>query len=546
MITELARLKVRDLAGVFAARQLGRDLAGVLGLERQDQIRVATALSEISRSAVTVGRTAVIIFSVDDTDLLLTVTLDGELPAEGLAAASRLMDRADADGSEVRMTKRRPPDVQPDMRLVNQRLAAAAPQTALDDLRRQNQDLISALEDLKKQKDQLLLLNSELQETNNGVLALYSELSEELEQTNSGVVALYAELDETSQRLRAASESKDRFWANVSHELRTPLNSIIGLTRLLAEPTPEGSSLDPERLYQVELVKNSGSTLLALVNDLLDVAKAESGQLRIDPAFVNLRTVFGRLLGLIRPMAEGKPVDVIVSEDGVPERLLTDEVALTSILRNLLSNGVRYTDRGEVRLSARVAGDVLQISVSDTGIGIPVNLHQQVFEEFYQVPGPRRGGTGLGLPYARRLAEILGGGLELISDVGAGTTVVLSLPYGTPALGTVLVADDDPSFRRVLTGLLTPMADRLLEAADGREALALLADNPADLVLADMRMPGLDGGALLSRLPAAVPAIIITGADIPRPPRAAALLHKDELTRERLEFTIRAVLRRAR
>jgi signal transduction histidine kinase/CheY-like chemotaxis protein len=546
MITELARLKVRDLAGVFAARQLGRDLAGVLGLERQDQIRVATALSEISRSAVTVGRTAVIIFSVDDTDLLLTVTLDGELPAEGLAAASRLMDRADADGSEVRMTKRRPPDVQPDMRLVNQRLAAAAPQTALDDLRRQNQDLISALEDLKKQKDQLLLLNSELQETNNGVLALYSELSEELEQTNSGVVALYAELDETSQRLRAASESKDRFWANVSHELRTPLNSIIGLTRLLAEPTPEGSSLDPERLYQVELVKNSGSTLLALVNDLLDVAKAESGQLRIDPAFVNLRTVFGRLLGLIRPMAEGKPVDVIVSEDGVPERLLTDEVALTSILRNLLSNGVRYTDRGEVRLSARVAGDVLQISVSDTGIGIPANLHQQVFEEFYQVPGPRRGGTGLGLPYARRLAEILGGGLELISDVGAGTTVVLSLPYGTPALGTVLVADDDPSFRRVLTGLLTPMADRLLEAADGREALALLADNPADLVLADMRMPGLDGGALLSRLPAAVPAIIITGADIPRPPRAAALLHKDELTRERLEFTIRAVLRRAR
>jgi signal transduction histidine kinase len=541
MITELARLKVRDLAGVFAARQLGRDLAGVLGLERQDQIRVATALSEISRSAVTVGRTAVIIFSVDDTDLLLTVTLDGELPAEGLAAASRLMDRADADGSEVRMTKRRPPDVQPDMRLVNQRLAAAAPQTALDDLRRQNQDLISALEDLKKQKDQLLLLNSELQETNNGVLALYSELSEELEQTNSGVVALYAELDETSQRLRAASESKDRFWANVSHELRTPLNSIIGLTRLLAEPTPEGSSLDPERLYQVELVKNSGSTLLALVNDLLDVAKAESGQLRIDPAFVNLRTVFGRLLGLIRPMAEGKPVDVIVSEDGVPERLLTDEVALTSILRNLLSNGVRYTDRGEVRLSARVAGDVLQISVSDTGIGIPVNLHQQVFEEFYQVPGPRRGGTGLGLPYARRLAEILGGGLELISDVGAGTTVVLSLPYGTPALGTVLIADDDPSFRRVLTGLLTPMADRLLEAADGREALALLADNPADLVLADMRMPGLDGGALLSRLPAAVPAIIITGVDVPRAP-----LHKDELTRERLEFTIRAVLRRAR
>jgi signal transduction histidine kinase/CheY-like chemotaxis protein len=545
MITELARLEVRDLPGVFAARQLGRDLAAVLELESQDQIRVATAVSEISRSAVTAGRTAVIVFSVDDADLLLAVTLDGEPPAEGLAAASRLMDRADADGRQVRMTKRRPPDVQPDMRLVDARLAAAAPQTALDDLRRQNQDLISALEDLKKQKDQLVLLNSELQETNDGVLALYSELSEELEQTNRGVVALYAELDETSQRLRAASESKDRFWANVSHELRTPLNSIIGLTRLLAEPTPEGA-LNPERLYQVELIKNSGSVLLTLVNDLLDVAKAESGQLRIDPATVNLRAVFGRLRGLIRPMAEGKPVDVVVSEDDVPECLLTDEVALTSILRNLLSNGVKYTDQGEVRLSARVAGDSLQISVSDTGIGIPAHLHQQVFEEFYQVPGPRRGGTGLGLPYARRLTEILGGDLELISDVGAGTTVVLSLPYGTPALGTVLVVDDDPGFRRVLAGLLTPLAERLLEAADGREALDLLASDPADLVLTDMRMPGIDGGALLSRLPASVPAIIITGADTPRPPRAAALLRKDELTRERLEFTIRAVLRRPR
>jgi len=545
MITELARLEVRDLSGVFAARQLGRDLAAALELERQDQSRVATALSEISRSAVMAGRTAVIVFSVDDSDLLLAVTLDGEPPAEGMAAASRLMDRIDTDGVLVRMTKRRPPDVRPDMALVKERLAAAAPQSALDELRRQNQDLISALEGLKKQKEQLLLLNAELQETNHGVMALYSELSAELDQTNRGVVALYAELDETSERLRAASESKDRFWANISHELRTPLNSIIGLTRLLAEPTADGG-LDPERLYQVELIKNSGTVLLTLVNDLLDVAKAESGQLRIDPARVNLRAVFGRLRGLTRPMAEGKPVDIIVSEDGVPERILTDEVALTSILRNLLANGIKYTDRGEVRLSARVTGDTLQISVSDTGIGIPAHLHQQVFEEFFQVPGLRRGGTGLGLPYARRLAEILGGDLQLISDVGAGTTVVLSLPLGTPALGTVLLADDDPAFRRVLAAMLTPMADRLLEAADGREALALLAGNPADLVLADMRMPGLDGAALLTRLPVSVPAIIITGTDTPRPPRAAALLHKDELTRERLEFTIRAVMRRAR
>src|SRR6266566_3877019 len=450
MTSQLARLDVRDLAGVFAARQLGRGLAASLTLERQDQVRVATALSEISRSVVTAGRTAVITFGIDDAELLLTVALYGELP-------------------------------------------------------------------------------------------------DELEQTNRGVVALYAELDETSQRLRAASESKDRFWANISHELRTPLNSIIGLTRLLAEPAADGG-LDPERLYQVELIRNSGSTLLALVNDLLDVAKAESGQLHVDPAYVDLPALFGRLRGLARPMAEGKPVEVIVSADGNPDTpgtILTDEVALTSILRNLLSNGIKYTDRGEVRLSARVTGPRLEISVADSGIGIPAGLSDHVFEEFYQVPGVRRGGTGLGLPYARRLARILGGDLTLTSEPGAGTTVVLDLPNQTPAVGTVLLADDDAAFRQVLRGMLTGMADHLVEAEDGRQALAILAGTPVDLVLADMGMPGMDGGALLARLPASVPAIIITGADVPPPPRAAALLRKDALTRERLEFTVRGVIRGA-
>ena len=544
MTSQLARLDVRDLPGVFAARQLGRGLAASLALEQQDQVRVATALSEISRSVVTAGLTAVITFGIDDAELLLTVTLDGEPPADGIAAAARLLDSVTTTGCVVTMTKRRPPGVQPDMQLVGEQLAAVRPQSALDELRRQNQDLIAALDDLKQQKDQLVRLNAELQETNRGVMALYSELSNELEQTNRGVVALYAELDEASQRLRTASESKDRFWANISHELRTPLNSIIGLTRLLAEPAADGG-LDPERLYQVELIRNSGSTLLALVNELLDVAKAESGQLHVDPAEVDLPALFGHLRGLARPMAEGKPVEVIVGADGDPGTILTDEVALTSILRNLLSNGIKYTDRGEVRLSARVMGPRLEISVADTGIGIPAGLSAHVFEEFYQVPGVRRGGTGLGLPYARRLARILGGDLTLTSEPGVGTTVVLDLPAQTPAIGTVLIADDDPAFRQVLSGMLAGIADQVVQAGDGRQALAILAENPVDLVLADMTMPGMDGGALLARLPAGVPAIIITGADAPPPPRAAALLRKDELTAKRLEFTLRGVIRSA-
>jgi CheY-like chemotaxis protein len=121
--------------------------------------------------------------------------------------------------------------------------------------------------------------------------------------------------------------------------------------------------------------------------------------------------------------------------------------------------------------------------------------------------------------------------------------VVLHLPHETPSLGTVVLADDDASFRQVLKGLLTGMADCLIEAEDGDQALAVLGERDVDLVLADMRMPGLNGGALLARLPASVPAIIITGADVPAPPRAAAVLRKDELSRERLEFTIRGAIR---
>ncbi len=538
MTDELARLRVRDLAGVFAARRLGRELAAGLGLDQQDQVRVATALSEVSRSAVTLGQTAVIAFGADVTSLVLTVTVNGAPPEEGIVAAGRLMDTVTTDVDVVRLTKRRPLDPTLDTSAVAERLAAMLPESSLEELRRNNQDLIAALEDVTRQKEQLLLLNAELQETNRGVMALYSELSEELEQTNRGVVALYRELDEKSEQLRVASESKNRFWANVSHELRTPLNSIIGLTRLLADPS---GGLGTEQLYQVGLIRSTADTLVALVNDLLDVAKAESGQLLINPAQVRLPALLATLRGLTGPMAEGKPVDVVVSADEAPATILTDEMALTAILRNLLSNAIKYTDSGEVRLTVRTVPGRVELRVSDTGTGIPPGQLERVFEEFYQVPGAKRGGTGLGLPYARRLSALLGGELTLTSEAGQGTTAVLSLPHGAPSVGTVVVADDDAAFRQVVKAMLTGIADRLIEAENGEQALSAVAAERVDLVLADLGMPGVDGNALLERLPATLPTIIITGLDVPAPPGAAALLRKDELTRERLAFVIRRV-----
>ena len=482
-------------------------------------------------------------FGADPANLVLRVTPNGPPSEDGIVAAGRLMDVVARDGQAIRMTKRRPLNSTPDLLAVGARLAAMLSESTLDELRQNNQDLIAALDDATQQKEQLLLLNAELQETNRGVMALYSELSEELEQTNRGVVALYGELEEKSEQLRAASESKDRFWANVSHELRTPLNSIIGLARLLAEP--EGC-LSAEQLYQVGLIRSSAGTLLALVNDLLDVAKAESGQLAVNPSEVSLPALLATLRGLTRPMTDGKPVDVEISAGDAPATVLTDELALTTILRNLLSNAIKYTDSGEVRLTVRTAPRRIELQVSDTGTGIPAGQVGRVFEEFYQVPGTKRGGTGLGLSYARRLARLLGGELTLTSEAGQGTTAVLSLPHGIPSLGTVVVADDDAGFREVLRQMLNGIADRVIEAADGAQALSTVAAEQVDLVLADLGMPNVDGQTLLERLPRGLPAIIVTGRNVAAPPRAAALLRKEELTRERLVFTIRQVCQAVR
>ena len=358
-----------------------------------------------------------------------------------LSLVGRLVDMMevgdDETGTVVRMARRLPasaPKLTPDrMDDIRAGLARHVPGTPLDELNVQNQQLIAALDEVRAQRDDLARLNAELGETNRGVMALYNQLSEELEETNRGVVALYAELDEKSVQLAAASEAKSRFLANVSHELRAPVTAVIGLTRLLSDPSSE--PLGTEQRRQVELISGSAADLLSLVNDLLDLAKAEAGRIEPEWSEVDLRAVFGQLRGTLRPLATRPEVDFVVDEPGVAT-LNTDEVLLTRVLRNLLTNAIKFTTEGEVRLAARPAGADVEFTVSDTGAGIPPELHERVFEEFYQVPGSRPvsgRGTGLGLPYARRLAGILGGGLRVESEPGRGSTFTLSLPATTPS-----------------------------------------------------------------------------------------------------------------
>jgi signal transduction histidine kinase len=307
-------------------------------------------------------------------------------------------------------------------------LARHVPGTPFDELAVQNQQLIATLDEVRAQRDDLARLNAELEETNRGVMALYHQLSEELEETNRGVVALYNELDEKSVELRAASEAKSRFLANVSHELRAPVTAIIGLGRLLSDDSSD--PLTPEQDRQVELIRSSAADLLSLVNDLLDLAKAEAGRLEPNWSDVDLKAVFGQLRGTLRPLATRPDVDFVVEEPAVA-RLRSDEVLLAQVLRNLLTNAIKFTAAGSVRLTVAAVGKEVEFAVADTGTGIPAELHERIFEEFYQVPGSYAlsgKGTGLGLPYARRLVGILGGALRVTSEPGVGSTFTVSLP----------------------------------------------------------------------------------------------------------------------
>jgi signal transduction histidine kinase len=442
----LLRMRLRVAQDVFAVRQLGREVARAVGMEQQDQTRLATALSEVSRVMLADGSTADVEFTtVPDGVPTLQVTVETPEPGGGarlgeqLAQVGRLVDKlevGDGDtGTVVRLARRLPASAP---RLTKQRmdeiragLAQHVPGSPLDELNVQNQQLIAALDEVRAQRDDLARLNAELEETNRGVMALYNQLSEELEETNRGVVALYAELDEKSLQLGAASEAKSRFLANVSHELRAPVTAIIGLGRLLADDASDDLTEEQDR--QVDLIRTSAADLLTLVNDLLDLAKAEAGRIEPDWAQVDLRAMFGQLRGTLRPLATRADVDFRIDEPGVPS-MRSDEVLLARVLRNLLTNALKFTAAGSVRLSVRPVDGDAEFVVTDTGTGIPPELHERIFEEFYQVPGSQAlsgKGTGLGLPYARRLAGILGGALRVDSAPGVGSTFTLRLPIAS-------------------------------------------------------------------------------------------------------------------
>lgn len=329
-----------------------------------------------------------------------------------------------------------------------------------------------------------------------------------------------AQLERERAIAMAASQAKSEFLANVSHEMRTPMNALLGVAELLAE-----SELTPAQRRQVQMFRESGQALLALIGDLLDMAKIEAGHMQLDEAAFSLPQCLRRLQSLLEPRAQAKGLalafDIAID---VPHAVLGDHQRLEQVLINLLGNAIKFTSQGGVRLQVSRVGapatDMLSFEVSDTGIGIAPSQLQSIFEPFVQADGNitrHFGGTGLGLSITRSVTHLMGGQVQVHSTVGQGSrfSVVLPLPEAAlpppppPAAGLamplasalrVLLAEDNEVNSYVFCAMLEREGVHIDVAANGITALAMVQQQRYDIAFLDLQMPGMDGLTLAKEL----------------------------------------------
>lgn len=437
MKTSLLTIEIQSEPDVVMARQRARLLSELLDFDLQDQTRIATAVSELARNAFQYGdrgRAQFWIERDDDGEYLhiqvadrgrgianLDEVLDGTYQSKtgmgvGVRGARKLMDRFRIEtspaGTTIEMAKRRPLRAGPlNLAAVSARLVAQASKSPLDEVRQQNQELLRALEELRAREEELTRVNGELAETTTGLLALY------------------AELEEKAEAIRGASALKARFHSQMSHEVRTPINSILSISELLLN----GTVIEPlpEQEKPLGFIRKSAQQLSELVNDLLDLAKVEAGKMVVRRESFAVPELFGALRGLFRPLHRNEAVRILFEDAGHLPPLQTDEGKISQVLRNFISNALKFTERGEVVVSARQLGERIVFSVRDTGIGISPEDQALLFRDFSQIDSSRQRavhGTGLGLALARDLAALLEGEVSVESEVGKGSTFRLAVP----------------------------------------------------------------------------------------------------------------------
>ncbi|CAN5802055.1 hypothetical protein BH09MYX1_BH09MYX1_45460 [soil metagenome] len=354
---------------------------------------------------------------------------------------------------------------------------------------------------------------------------------EVIRQQNEDLDRLAGELSEAkkveedrSRLLEEAMRLRSEFLANFSHEIRTPLNGILGYCDLLSRE--EGSRLTPHGRRDLNVIKNNAKTLLALINDILDLSKLEAGRSDVIVEDVDFAAIADEAAATVREMLRGKEVELTC--DVAPEARIakTDGLKIRQISLNLLSNAAKFTESGEIILSAHADGSTLVIIVEDTGIGIPADQVNKIFEKFRQVDGSstrKVGGTGLGLAIVNEGAKLLGGSVRVESTLGRGSKfivqipnvlhagatqrIIRSSPKPSPTPGTeqnarrtVLVIDDDPLLPTLLRASLGSAGFEMLEAVDGASGLAMAREHRPGAILLDIHLPKLDGWTVLREL----------------------------------------------
>jgi signal transduction histidine kinase len=257
-----------------------------------------------------------------------------------------------------------------------------------------------------------------------------ASLQTELAETNRGVLALYAELDDNAVLLREAADLKSRFLSYMSHEFRTPLASITSISDILIGGMDGPLTAEQER--QIRFVRGSVRELTEMVDDLLDLAKVDAGRISISPEWFEMVDLFSALRGMFKPIVGTGSVSLIFEETADIPRIYTDDKKLSQILRNFISNALKFTSEGEVRVSAALAGQThVEFAVSDTGIGIAKDHLPALFADFVQIDTriqKRLRGTGLGLSLSKKFAELLGGTVGVTSEEGRGSRFSVVIP----------------------------------------------------------------------------------------------------------------------
>ncbi|MBY0238312.1 MAG: response regulator [Burkholderiaceae bacterium] len=485
--------------------------------------------------------------------------------------------------------------------LARQRIAEVLAETQQlnEELQVQQEELRTANEELEEQSRVLEASQASLENQKAELEQSNEQLSEQalvLDQRNAALADAQRLLEQRAGELERASQYKSQFLANMSHELRTPLNSSLILAKLLSENTH--GNLSEEQVRFAHTIYSAGNDLLNLINDILDISKVEAGKLELAPEQLDVRHVADSLAHIFEPMARHKQLafQVALGPD-LPPAMFTDRQRLEQILKNLLANAIKFTDRGQVTLRIAADGqDRLCFAVADTGIGVAPEHQEAIFGVFQQADGStsrRYGGSGLGLAISRDLARLLGGNIGLTSTPGDGSTFTLTLPLwyvppqdrGTasgPALGAsgaaaapavivappaappaarpfdddrdlpppperlVLVIEDEPAFARILYDLAHDMQYRCLVAFDADEGVQLATHYRPDAILLDIRLPDRSGLSVLQQLKDSaqtrhIPVHVVSAAD-----NEEAALHMGAIgyalkptTREQLEAVFR-------